>query len=222
MTTETQLLREARDMIDSLPGYPKGAELCDRIDAHLAALSAPAQPASGEAAQAWAEGYRSGVDDERTSEANVGIAGFDMKVQPARANPYLTTPPASQEQAQPSTSGWLTPTTYAHRFTNAVRLLCGKEPPADMVAGWLDKGADDHGLQEFAIEHGPAWCQGIALLDAANVMASQPTEGVDHEPAPETLRDVLQERFDVLHLPMPQDAREAVTAGRWHGARLVD
>ena len=27
------LLREARDTIDAMPGYPKGAELCDRIDA---------------------------------------------------------------------------------------------------------------------------------------------------------------------------------------------
>ena len=27
------MLREARDTIDTLPGYPKGAELCDRIDA---------------------------------------------------------------------------------------------------------------------------------------------------------------------------------------------
>lgn len=29
------LLRESRDTIDTLPGYPKGADLCDRIDAAL-------------------------------------------------------------------------------------------------------------------------------------------------------------------------------------------
>lgn len=75
------------------------------------------------------------------------------------------------------------PTTYAARFTDAVALLCKKAPPADMVAGWL-AGGDDHRLQEFAIEHGPAWAQGIGLLDAAHIMAEQPTEGVEHEAAP--------------------------------------
>ncbi len=29
------MLREARDTIDTLPGYPKGADLCDRIDVEL-------------------------------------------------------------------------------------------------------------------------------------------------------------------------------------------
>ena len=41
---------------------------------------------------AWDEGYRQGVKDERTSEANIGIAGFGAKVEPARQNPYGTTP----------------------------------------------------------------------------------------------------------------------------------
>lgn len=41
-----------------------------------------------ESAKAWAEGYHQGVEDERTSEANIGIAGFGMKVNPARQNPY--------------------------------------------------------------------------------------------------------------------------------------
>ena len=44
-------------------------------------------------AVAWAEGYRMGIADERTSEANIGIAGFNAKVEPARENPYVTTPP---------------------------------------------------------------------------------------------------------------------------------
>lgn len=82
-------------------------------------------------------------------------------------------------------TNWMTPTTYADRFTEAVTLLCGQRPPADLVAAWLDKDADDHRLQDFAASHGPVWSQGIGLLDAAHLMASQPTEGVDHEPAPE-------------------------------------
>lgn len=50
----------------------------------------PSQPAEGDGAvaRAWAEGYASGVTDERTSEANIGIAGFGAKVEPARENPY--------------------------------------------------------------------------------------------------------------------------------------
>ena len=38
--------------------------------------------------EAWDEGYRQGVEDERISEANIGIAGFGAKVSPARQNPY--------------------------------------------------------------------------------------------------------------------------------------
>jgi hypothetical protein len=36
----------------------------------------------------WAQGYRAGISDERESEANVGIAGGDYKVEPNRNNPY--------------------------------------------------------------------------------------------------------------------------------------
>jgi hypothetical protein len=39
-------------------------------------------------ADAWEEGYKQGVDDERTSEASIGIAGGNFKVNPARENPY--------------------------------------------------------------------------------------------------------------------------------------
>lgn len=85
-------------------------------------------------------------------------------------------------QAQPA-ADWQTPTTYAQRFTEAVALLCREIPPADMVAGWIDRASDDHRLQDWACERAPAWAQGIGLLDAAHVMADQPTEGVDHEPA---------------------------------------
>jgi len=48
------------------------------------------------AAVAWQQGYDQGVADERISEANICIAGFGAKVNPARNNPY-TSPPAQQE-----------------------------------------------------------------------------------------------------------------------------
>ena len=44
------------------------------------------------AVKAWDEGYESGINDERTSEANIGIAGFGAKVVPNRQNPYAALP----------------------------------------------------------------------------------------------------------------------------------
>lgn len=74
------------------------------------------------------------------------------------------------------------PTTYIERFTEAVRLLCGKEPPRELVVAWLEHRelADD--LQNFAAQYGPSWAQGIVVLDAAAVLADTPEEGAEHEP----------------------------------------
>lgn len=58
-------------------------------DAVKAVKEALAQPAQETVAQAWDEGYQQGIQDERTSESNIGIAGFGAKVQPARQNPYV-------------------------------------------------------------------------------------------------------------------------------------
>ena len=64
-------------------------EAADEIDALQARAALTQQPATGEpVAKAWEEGYRRGVEDERTSNANIGIAGFGAKVDPARQNPY--------------------------------------------------------------------------------------------------------------------------------------
>jgi hypothetical protein len=66
-------------------------------DAIKAALEAKDEPV----ALAWAEGYRMGIADERTSEANIGIAGFNAKVEPARENPYVTTKPHQEAKDEP-------------------------------------------------------------------------------------------------------------------------
>ena len=62
-------------------------------------ISALAQQTAGSApvgvAEAWQQGYHQGVQDERTSEDNIGIAGFNAKVEPARNNPYLAQQPAA-------------------------------------------------------------------------------------------------------------------------------
>ena len=74
---------------------------CDKCKAESQAI---AELESQEpVAKAWAEGYRMGIADERTSEANIGIAGFNAKVEPDRQNPYGT-PQPKQEQDEPF--GW--------------------------------------------------------------------------------------------------------------------
>jgi hypothetical protein len=70
---------------------------CAMLDKAITAIKqALAAPVQEPVAQAWDEGYRAGIDDERTSEDSIGIAGFDAKVEPARNNPYRTTPSAAQ------------------------------------------------------------------------------------------------------------------------------
>lgn len=69
-------------------------------------------------------------------------------------------------------------TTYQQRFTDAVELLCKKRPDDAMVITWLN--LDSESLQDFAATHGPSWCQGIVLLDAADCLASDPEEGKGH------------------------------------------
>lgn len=89
---------------------------------------------------------------------------------------------------------WKTPTTYLQRMGDAIALLCGGHRPSDEILGaWLNECEDDYRLQEFACEHGPSWAQGIAVIDAAHVLADQPTEilcidgpQIDHEMRGET------------------------------------
>jgi hypothetical protein len=71
--------------------------------AMLSAAPSQQAPVQGEpvAAAAWAQGYRQGIDDERASEANIGIAGFGAKVEPARQNPYTYT--TTQQASKPMT-----------------------------------------------------------------------------------------------------------------------
>lgn len=87
-----------------------------------------------------------------------------------------------------------TPTTYLQRFGDAMNLLCGTRPSDNMLQAWIHGTSEK--LQEFSIEFGPEWAQGIAVIDAARVMADQPTEGVDHEFLPEVEADeTLRERM---------------------------
>lgn len=87
-----------------------------------------------------------------------------------------------------TSNNWMTPTTYLQRFGDAMELLCGgHRPPDEMMAAWFDTELDDCRLQDFACSHGPSWAQGIGVIDAARVVADQPTEiicteaQIDHE-----------------------------------------
>lgn len=87
---------------------------------------------------------------------------------------------ALSQAAPVAASDWTEPTTYLRRFGDAMQLLCaGHRPTHAMMSAWLD--SENEELQSFAAEHGPAWAQGIGLIDAARTTADQPTEGPDHE-----------------------------------------
>lgn len=66
--------------------------LCQRL---AEAVKPQAEPV---ASVAWQEGYRAGVNDERISEANIGIAGFGAKVEPNRNNPYAAPQPQASAE----------------------------------------------------------------------------------------------------------------------------
>lgn len=80
-------------------------------------------------------------------------------------------------------------TTFEQRFTEAVERLVGAKPPQKFVQDWL-AGKDANGhfqLQAWVLNQKgtPHWAQGIVLLDAAELLAETPVEGVGygvHEP----------------------------------------
>lgn len=81
---------------------------------------------------------------------------------------------------------WMTPTTYLQRFGDAMERLCGGKRPTDaLIIEFLDPNSDGMRLQDFAAEHGPAWAQGIVLIDAVRVLVDDPTEGVEHQMRPQ-------------------------------------
>lgn len=99
------------------------------------------------------------------------------------------------------------PTTWMERFREAMAVMCGgKMPPLDMCEQWVRNeqfnGVDL--LQEWVIDQ-PAvavsWHTGIGTIEAAQVWADSPEEGVGHEyredayPRPDKEpKDVSQER----------------------------
>jgi hypothetical protein len=78
-------------------------------------------------------------------------------------------------------------TTFEQRFSGAIALICGAEPPAEFVDEWLRNIEVNFvaRLQEWVLTQDgtPQWAQGIVVLDAAYLLADSPEEGMQHEEA---------------------------------------
>jgi hypothetical protein len=67
------------------------------------------------------------------------------------------------------------------RFRQAIELLCGEPPPADLAAAWLDPepltDPDSIELQDWASARARLpWLMGITICEAAEAMADEPSE----------------------------------------------
>ena len=79
------------------------------------------------------------------------------------------------------------PTTWMERFREAMAVMCGgKMPPLDLCEQWVRNeqvnGVDL--LQEWVVDHAAVsvtWHTGIGTIEAAQVWADSPEEGVGHE-----------------------------------------
>jgi hypothetical protein len=148
-----------------------------------AALSAPPAQAlhasNPQILKAYELGFLRAAEWARRDDLRADLdSGAYAKDRARDLGPMLSPPTA---QAAPvAASDWTEPTTYLRRFGDAMQLLCaGHRPTHAMMSAWLD--SENEELQSFAAEHGPAWAQGIGLIDAARTTADQPTEGTDHE-----------------------------------------
>jgi hypothetical protein len=76
-------------------------------------------------------------------------------------------------------------TTFVQRFTDAVAMMCGAEPPPEFVDEWLRKVEVNFvaRLQEWVLcqDGAPEWAQGVGVLDAAYLLADSPVEGLGHK-----------------------------------------
>lgn len=97
-------------------------------------------------------------------------------------------------------------TKYLDRFIEALTLLCGgNQPPREMAHEWETGVGED--LQDWAASHTKLpWAQGIGTIEAAQLMADTPEEGMGHElrddaypspypDAPDTFATDLTERI---------------------------
>jgi hypothetical protein len=71
---------------------------------------------------------------------------------------------------------------YLDRFVDALEILCTARPDRDRCERWLRHEPDSERLQDWAVDHTRAnWGTGIGTIEAAEVMAENPEEGMNHE-----------------------------------------
>lgn len=79
--------------------------------------------------------------------------------------------------------------TFEQRFVEALSILCaGKRPDIQIVKDWFDTKLESFELQAWTIENGPDWAQGVAVINAARLIVSQPPEGEGYETPEDTHR----------------------------------
>jgi hypothetical protein len=195
MTTQDKLAQALRDMVEASQGKfgdlvfmaKASQDAAEALAEHEAQVQAAPENHFAGVSNMVPDGYRLVPVDPTDAMRIAG--GIALESSPAHdvIGPLVdawAAMLAAAPQPEAAQDDWRTPTTLLQRMSDAVALLCGgKRPSNAMVQGWLDNTSEE--LQNFAASHGPAWAQGIGLLDAARVMADQPVEGVDHEMAPQ-------------------------------------
>ena len=70
--------------------------------------------------------------------------------------------------------------TFYKRFSEAIEVLTGKKPPANLIKEWLNQTNND--LQDWIGKtNNLVWCQNIVIIDAAYVLANGILEGYDEK-----------------------------------------
>lgn len=71
---------------------------------------------------------------------------------------------------------------YLVRFADALEILCTARPDLALCEQWLRNTPEGEQLQAWAVDHMRAnWGTGLGVLDAAEVMAESPEEGMHHD-----------------------------------------
>lgn len=71
--------------------------------------------------------------------------------------------------------------TREKRFVQAIRLICRKEPPMRLVSNWFsNEEPASYDLQDWCCNNSPDWVQGLAIINAATIMAQSPPEKPTH------------------------------------------
>lgn len=158
--------------------------LRDKVAPRLAAIRA--------SFEAWAQKEFAGVLDGAGNEVLGACDGapWNRLTRGKYANPIVQTAWKSWHESV-TTDGNGSPrlhvgeteaTGYLTRFVDALEILCAARPDVAMCEQWLRHEPGSERLQDWVVDHTRAnWGTGIGTIEAAEVMAENPEEGVNHE-----------------------------------------